>query len=257
MRPDLNKVICEHERRGSRDSYRQVRRKKSFALNEDSPAFESMKARYGHNTKRLGEHLNPLYGQVRKAVGRRWDDFYSVFRRNFDTRSVINGHILQHLYDRFEKDCYIKGGEIYVEPSRFRFPFGGGRLRDQRRVEFYVDPRDGIIKRNPWYGYREPVKEVPVTFIELDRDHVLRKVEGIWFHFTMADVPPGKWFQDTAGNWRFIGTRVTDMFDRTYKEDTRRQYNRHGGRFRVLKPLRYHAEKRSASKADLRRVGLR
>jgi hypothetical protein len=254
MRSDLNKVICEHERRGSRDSYRQVRRNKSFALREDSPAFESMKARYGYNTKDFGEHLNPLYGQVRKAVGRRWDDFYSVLRRNFDTRSVINAHILQHLYDRFERDCYIKNGEIYVGPTRFRY--GGGRLRDQRRIEFYVDPRDGIIKRNPWHGYREPVRDAPVTFVELDRNHVLRKVDGIWFHFTIADVPPGKWFQDAGGNWRFIGTRVTDMFDRTFKEDTRQQYNRHGGRFRVLKPLRYHAEKRSASKADLRRAGL-
>jgi hypothetical protein len=124
MRSDLNKVICEHERRGSRDSYRQVRRKRSFALSEDSPAFESMKARYGYNTKAFGEHLNPLYGQVRKAVGRRWDDFYSVLRRNFDTRSVINAHILQHLYDRFEKDCYIKNGEIYVGPTRFRSAAG-------------------------------------------------------------------------------------------------------------------------------------
>jgi len=255
MRSDLNKVICEHERRGSRDSYRQVRRKRQFALNEDSPAFESMKARYGYDTKDFGEHLNPLYGQVRKAVGRRWDDFYSVLRRNFDTRSVINAHILQHLYDRFEKDCYIKNGEVYVGPTRFRY--GGWRLRDQRHIEFYVDPRDGIIKRNPWYGFREPVKDVPVAFVELDRDHVLRKVDGIWFHFKMADVPPGRWLQDAAGNRRFIGTRVIDMFDRTYKEDTRQQYNRLGGRFRVLKPLRYHAERRSASKADLRRAGLR
>ncbi|HEX5207865.1 MAG TPA: hypothetical protein VFW10_08705 [Steroidobacteraceae bacterium] len=255
MRSDLNKVICEHERRGSHDSYRQVRHKKSFALNEDSPAFESMKARYGGNIKDFGEHLSPLYGQVRKALGRRWDDLYSDLRRNFDARSVINAHILQHLYDRFEKDCYIKNGEIYVGPRHFRY--GGWRLRDQRNVEFYVDPRDGIIKRNPWYGYREPIKELPVTLVELDRDHVLRKVNGLWFHFTMADVPSGQWRQDTKGGWRFVSTRVTDVFDGTYKEDAREQYSRVGGRSRVLKPLRYHAEKRSASKADLRRAGLR
>jgi hypothetical protein len=255
MRSDLNKVICEHERRGSRDSYRQVRRKKGFALHEDSPAFESMKARYGYETKDFGEHLNPLYGQVRKAVGRRWDDFYSDLRRNFDTRSVINAHILQHLYDRFEKDCYVRNGEIYVAPNRFRI--GGWRLRDQRRIEFYVDPRDGIIKRNPWHGYREAAKKMPVTFVELDRDHVLRKVNGIWFRFTMADVPPGKWSQDAAGKWRLIGTRVTDAFDRTYKEDSRQEYSRVGGRAQILKPLRYHAAKHSASKADLRRAGLR
>ncbi|MGH8289204.1 MAG: hypothetical protein ACREV7_09275 [Steroidobacteraceae bacterium] len=254
MRSDLNKVICEHERRGSRDSYRRVRHKKAFLLTEDSPARESMTARYGYNTKDFGEHLNPLYGQVRKAVGRRWAAFYGELSRNFDMRSRINEHILQHLFDRFEKDCYVREGEIYVGPTRFRY--GGWRLRDQTRIEFYVDPRDGIIKRNPWFGCVQLVKPRPATEVWIDRDRVLRKIGDLWFVFTMADVPPARWVEGSDGKRRFLSTPVRDVFDGMMKEDRRRRYSRVGC-LGDLEPLRYHAEKRSASKADLKAAGLR
>ncbi len=254
MRSDLNKVICEHERRGSRDSYRRVRRKKAFLLTEDSPARESMTARYGYNTKDFGEHLNPLYGQVRKAVGRRWDAFYGELCRTFDRRSRINEHILQHLFDRFEKDCYLRDSEIYVGPTRFRY--GGWRLRDQTRIEFYVDPSDGIIKPNPWFGYVEPVEPGPATEVRIDRDHVVRKIGDLWFVFTMAEVPPARWVEDSHGRRRMLGTPVRDIFEGTLKVDSRVRYTRFG-RLVDLEPLRYHAEKRSASKADLKAAGLR
>jgi len=257
MRSDLNKVICEKERRRSSDSYRLVRHKKGVKFDPDEesqPIRQGMRHPYGWDTKDFGEHLSPLYGQIRKAVGRRFDDFYGELCRNFDMSTVQNRHILQHLYDRFEKDCYIRNGEIYVGPTRFRC--GGWRLRDQRNTEWYVDPRDGIIRKNPWFRYVEPEKRRPRDTLWIDRDRVMRKVGDIWFIFTMAEVPSGSWVSDAAGGRHFVGRPVRDVFDGRLKEDTRPTHSRFG-RPRELKPMRYHAEKRSASKKDLKAAGLR
>lgn len=147
MRRDLNKLLCEEERNGSSRSYKEVRNKKDFRIiDEDfSAGRESMTKRYmiaGIN-KEFGEHLNPLYGIVRKNVGRRWDDVYSELCEVFDFRSHINAHILVHLWDYVERDTFWKDGKVWVN-SRY----SGAKLLDETYSEYYVHPLNGILSKN-------------------------------------------------------------------------------------------------------------
>jgi hypothetical protein len=280
MRADLNKQLCERERRGSGRKYKEFRRAKKFNQvgeeGEGMPSFESTMHRYGYERKDFNENLNPLYSQLRKAVGRPWDKFYSELCENFDKRSVINNHILEHLYDRIEVKTVMKGDVVWVHPR-----YGDPRPLKESRSEYYVDPRDGIIKKNKHYvSYRQEqrlraaekaAEEAKVTKW-IDDDHVLRKIDDIWFIFTMKDLPPATLvFKKPAGvdefkvgypgksrTWdqldehdrkRFgvkelIGTSVLDVFS---GQHVSRAYTR---------AERYHAIKRTASRDMLKKAGI-
>lgn len=218
MRKDLNKQLCEHERVGSHRHYGEVRNvhrlnERYDDMYEDDEAGnyatggarESIKYRYNYhyNTKEFGEHLSPLYGQIRKAVGRKWNDFYSELKTVFDARSVINNHILQHLYDRITLDVYVDDdGELMVRSS---YRFGAEPLSDSW-YEYYVDPRDGIIKINKGYtSYREvqrkrrakeAAEQLKVKRV-IDKDTELHNINGVWFEFKFKN---------------FVGERVTEQY---------------------------------------------
>ena len=249
MRSDLTKLLCEHERSRSSDGYHLVRRKKAFNPGpQDSPSREGMTHRYGSNAKSFGEFLSPLKGQVRKAVGRRWDSFYSDLCSNFDMRTVTAQHILQHLYQYCEKDLFIdENGVMCVKRS-----YGPAEPLRGSSVEIYVDPRDGIIKRNKWYrSYRTrrtaaaTARAAVRTEVEIDANQVLRLIDGLWFHFVRADAPAGEWVECSTGKKRFHASPVRDLFTGQLVANE------------PCKPAkRYHAEKRSASRRMLQRAGL-
>src|SRR6185437_9504846 len=162
MRTDLNKLLCEHERRGSGKSFGYYRHKKKFVPNADGDnvamreGISRNSRRWGGDRKEFGEFLSPLKGQVRKYRGKRYDAFYSDLCSNFDMSRPINAHLMVHL-------------DQYLIPMR----------------DLYVDPRDGIIKRVK-YRKSEPKRE-PVKFVEIDKDNVLHLIDGTWFHFVMKD----------------------------------------------------------------------
>lgn len=203
MRSDLNKVLCEHERSNSKDHYKNYRNLKKFNRlgeeGENVPSREGMKQRYGWEKKHFGENLNALYGAVRKAVGRKWNDFYSELCKNFDKRSVINQHILLHLFQYIEVNTvYVdEDGDLAVQKCYAGKP---EKLKNGW-TEYYVDPRDGIIKRNKYYKTisqisREHAKKKKLdeekVLRQLDDRNVLRLIDGVWYHFTLEEVPEGK-----------------------------------------------------------------
>ena len=153
MREDLNKLLCERERPRSGDHYHFYRHDKRFEqLYRDDDSYEefygvasghreSMKRR--HNTKSFNENLNPLWGFIHKSVGRPWDSVYSEICQVFDKRSVINQHILIHLFQRVDTDVKIVDGQLGTYNSHWGFiPL------KESFVDYYVDPRDGILKYN-------------------------------------------------------------------------------------------------------------
>lgn len=209
MRTDLNKVLCERERHGSSWGYDETRNSKLFEQSydrfeevDDEPFHgvgsghrEGMKFRYGYNTKSLSEHLSPLYGIIRKNVGRKWDKIYSELCEVFDTRSVINNHILEHLYDRVAKpeDTFIhENGQVYV---RGGYRWGSEPIAGSYH-EYYVDPRDGILKRNRHRqtyqqvarlrAKREAEEEAKVRRVIDDKTELLN-LEGLWYEVKFED----------------------------------------------------------------------
>jgi hypothetical protein len=203
VRDDLTKVLCERERTRSWDHYSNYRNLDKFerqyddAFDEDdgepftgvgSGYRESMKHRYGYDTKSFGEHLSPLYGIVRKNVGRKWDKVYGELKQAFDARSTTGNHIFQHLYDQLANpaDTYIgEDGKVWV---RARY-FGGKPIRESY-FEFYVDPRDGILKRNlQRKTYRQVQRQRALekaiedlkTRRVIDTETELHFITGVWF----------------------------------------------------------------------------
>lgn len=301
MRQDLNKLLCEHERYGSKDHYRYYRKLKKFnpragQEGENLPAREGMRLRYGWDRKSFGENLNPLYGAIRKAVGRKWDKFYSELCSTFNMRSVINQHILVHLYQYIEVDTvYVDGGELWVR-SAYRAP---QRLRNSG-VEYYVDPRDGIIKKNKWMvTYKaaraqreaEAKRKEAEVFRDLSDGTVLRNIDGVWFQFTMKTIPAVKvtyerpsaepdrkykaysfgkekyWEQLTDHERQRFGIRklhgetVRDEFYNTsvYFDETRKICVETGFKnapYNAFKNRKYHADKRTASHKVLKQAGI-
>ena len=197
MRDDLNKLLCERERHGHRNRFKPYRRTKAFspAADEDGdnrPQREGISRRYGYSRKSFNENLNPLKGQVRKAVGRPYGKFYSELCKIFDKRSVINQHILQHLKDYLSTDVYIgNDGQLWARVS----PWPDAPLREAWRIEFYVDPRDGIIKKNKWHTSRRqhyarrPSKAEELS-IEVDAYTQLRRVDGSWYEVSLQRADP-------------------------------------------------------------------
>jgi hypothetical protein len=212
MRRDLNKLLCERERRGgARMSYRTVRRSKKSALDLDpegsNATRQGMARPYGYESKEFNENLNPLKGAIRKAVGRKWDRFYSDLCSVFDRRSVINQHIVQHLYDFIEKDVLVKDGKFYV-----RGKYGmTARPLSESSAEFYVDPKTGIIRVNKRrITYRQAqrkraaaqaAEEAKVTR-RIDEHTVLHLIDDTWFVFELKPIPAeGEVFDAFKREW--------------------------------------------------------
>lgn len=212
MRADLTKVLCEHERVRSWDKFHNYRHDKDFDIavnddeyDEDDEPFtgvgsgyrESMKMRYVHGgwTKDFGEHLTPLYGIVRKNVGRKWDKVYSELNQAFDRRSATGDHIFQHLFDRLARpeETFIgEDGKVWL---RGRYGSGATRIKDSY-YEFYVDPRDGILKKNHLHKtYRqvqrqraaERQKEQLNIKRVVDKLTELHNINGVWFEIKYVE----------------------------------------------------------------------
>lgn len=213
MRSDLNKLLCEHERYGSKRGYKEVRRDRTFDLyDEDGPIGnrEGMRWRYKFhwNEKEFGENLNPLYGIIRKNVGRKWDDIFSELCQVFDTRSVINRHILIHLDGMVEiNNIFFEDGELWIRSN-----YSGTRLLKDDGTEYYVDPRDGVLYRNEAYrswGYnrRKIAEERRLERWKTYRNYgefAYAKDEktGTWYRYDYEALKPGviEGYWETYGN---------------------------------------------------------
>lgn len=198
MRKDLNKLLCEEERNGSSRNFKEVRRARIFQIEDEefSAGRESMTKRYHviGNNKNFGEHLTPLYGIVRKNVGRKWDDVYSELCEVFDMRSVVNAHILQHLWFYVERYVYVdKDGELMVRGS---WRFGAESLATSS-CEYFIHPGTGILTKNEHYktytqrnreGKEKREAEKRKTCIVISKTQELRRIgeDSPWFVCTLT-----------------------------------------------------------------------
>lgn len=158
MRDDLNKQMCERERFGSHMGYDDVRNLRDFTGDlgdelENLRTRESMKFRYNHSaygTKSFNENLSPLYGLVRKNVGRPWDKFFSELCKVFNMNSVINNHILEHLFDVIETKCFMQDGQPFYQTGYYSQD-GAAPVKTESGPQYYVHPATGIMCKNNKY----------------------------------------------------------------------------------------------------------
>lgn len=203
MRKDLNKQLCERERHGSYKRFGDDRHVKAFNDTrgeelENMPAREPMKRRYqqGWREKDLNENLNPLYGLVRKNVNRPWDKVYSELCEVFNMKSVINNHILEHLFQMVELQTFVDDdGELMYRPT---YRNGARPIKDKDGPEYYVHPTTGILLKNPHYEswrqrrnrqnkeWRKGPKDTEFRKIISDTLELRRRgLDGVWFLCTL------------------------------------------------------------------------
>jgi hypothetical protein len=212
----------------------------------------------------FGEHLNPLYGIVRKNVGRKWDDVYSEMSEVFDMRSVINAHILQHLWQYVERYTYIEDGVIMV---RERYRSGPTTLADAF-CEYYIHPVTGVLCKNDQYKTydqrsrdRKADREAEErkTRIVISKTQELRRKDEAspWFVCAISYLawPEGK---DTFVSYGFGlggGRKTNGFWTKKYPDIvtrdawTKTTVSRYG--------IFYCSGFRSASKKDLKMAGLK
>ena len=145
MRPDLAKLTTEHERvSGSGVSHKyggrvRIHPDPDHDYPDEYGGFWSSarRRRYGWNYKEFTDVLGPLYGTVRKNLGRPWDKVYSEFCQVLDRRSVAGYHIWAHLMQIVEVHAYMgNDGRVYCK-RRYSY---GPVLVDG----FYVHPMTGV-----------------------------------------------------------------------------------------------------------------
>lgn len=196
MRTDLDKLLCERERSQHSACFREVRNRKNYKFNQRTydddfdffPRFEGIKAAHVRNGARLksfGEHLSPLHGIVRKAIGRPFDEFFSELRTLFKPDSQTHIHIYQHLWDYLKrpKEAVVVDGILY-ERGYFNGAWTPVRHFDGDGIPAYVD-EEGIIRACPNEpgGYQKQRRKTRAEH----RDHVDRVKyivsDALWFTY--------------------------------------------------------------------------
>jgi hypothetical protein len=254
MRKDLQKLLCEQERRGSSRSFKEVRRDKSLneAANDDdfSAGCEGMRKRYmvRGNRKEFSENFAPLWGIIRKNVGRKWDDVYSELCEVFDMRNHVNAHILVHLWDFVERDTFIEDGEVLIQSK-----YGPFRTLDNAFCEYYVHPISGLLLENKKYRTYKQINrdrkeardaESRKTCIVISKTLELRRrdEDSPWFVCTLSylERPPATQVWDER--YRFFRATYPATFKKDAWTKEYAQYDQY-----------YCSEYRSASKKELKK----
>jgi hypothetical protein len=239
MRHDMAKVIVERPRWGGGAKYpRAVQRSDNRHPLEELPRRTSAKRPWlvdGRVQKCLNENLAPLRRYLRSQVGRPWNKVYSEIRERINPDSAVQLHIWQHLMEYVCTDPHVITGDVGdVAYHGFRRPL--------RYFAYYVDPRCGLLRENAEYGRRwrsaAPRRaEAWPGVVEVDDDHAMVPLEGLWFELRLVPEPAGR--------------------GRVYDHVLRREIDIGGTDLRVYRGRRvYVAAKRQLNKRDIRHFDL-
>ena len=179
MRSDMAKVIVERPRiawqRQSRPKgYRRYLQKTGI---DELPAREPMLGRL-NGTKHFNEHLGPLRRFLRSQVGRPWNKVHSEICRYIRPDSVVQNHVLTHVWDYVAVNVVMTHGiPCFGESRRIGMPIRAGEL--------YVCPHSGLLKmaKPRW---RRSVRRR----ISIDESLQYHLVDGIWHEVRLRKLPP-------------------------------------------------------------------
>jgi len=175
MRKDIGKIITERERTGS--SLPSPKTGLSIRWNGYEGEYDyDRKASMSWNRlvdrKGFTDVLSPLYRWLDKQVGRPWNKVYSEICANLDKRKVTHVHVLDHLFQRIERNVFMGvDGQYHARSSGF---FSVNVVDG-----LYVHPRNGLILRQkpkPKIEKPEDVEEVKLTELT-----AWKKIKGIWY----------------------------------------------------------------------------
>lgn len=180
MRSDFIKVLTERPRSGSGRRYKEVRRKDAASFDEDITGSKvGMRKVYGWECKEFSDLLGPLKRYIQSRVGKSWDKTHSEVCAHLKGRNTVQQHLLGHLYQMVERDIHVgPDGKLHRNTNKGYHPH-----LDEWLGEFYVDPRNGILKaskqgRIPW---RRKSEDKEITEYKISDGVFHRILKGIWY----------------------------------------------------------------------------
>lgn len=257
MRADMKKVLTERPRLGCTESYKRVRRRENSGELDDLPCHQGIR-RPHRDRKNFNDLTSPLVRFLEGCVGRKWDDVWSEICSVLSPRSLMDNHLRDHVGFAVETKVFVADDKLLAlgRYSGPREPWG-----------LYVDPRDGILRRNdrklPHFpnpividgmGYNKkdgilyPVGSTyrygngryPLKMIGRDK---AMQIDGVWYWIDMAETPEPvdvPYYRDGKLLVRRVYSPRLDFVKGEYVQEGR-----------------YHASKRQMCSRDLRRHGLR
>jgi len=190
MRPDFPKVIVERPRYGGGISDPKGYKKDLQGDWDELAKREKIRQKWmkSPSYKEFSERLGPLKRYLYSKVGKAWNDIYSEIREHLSYDSVIQAHVMTHLYDYVALDVeWIDGVLCYKQQRRY------GRLEvtASGQDQFYVDPDDGILKviyttGKYKYNWRKPKDLFWINKSELK---VAMIIEGLYYECQLTRVP--------------------------------------------------------------------
>jgi hypothetical protein len=194
MRRDMSKVIVERPRLGRKDKRRPGRDRP--LEDEDGAPLRARGPRRvkGIKTKSLNENLSPLERYLGRQVNRPWDKVWSEISANLKPTSTVQQHVRDHVPDFVAIDTRLENGRVVVV-SRF----GGLTPLERSWAKLYVDPRTGILRRNPHTVGRKRKIRAAKAAEERERADRVRVVEprvqlhrlsdGAWWEVRLGPAP--------------------------------------------------------------------
>jgi hypothetical protein len=143
MRPDMDKVIVERPRYGSR---LKAGKKKGYAKYlrrtgaENLPRREPMLGRWRGMQRSLNEHLGPMRRFLRSRVGWPWNKVYQELCEHVSLDNAVRNHVLTHVFDYVHRRVELRGDRVVDTDAHW------WRGRELRVGELYVCPRSGVLK---------------------------------------------------------------------------------------------------------------
>lgn len=190
LRPDMDKVIVERPRVGSRQhgTPKGYRRKLQRSGLDGLPRREGIKRRSG-GKKWLNEHLAPLRRFLDGQVGRPWDKVYSEICAHIDRNSAVQDHVRDHVDGYVCRRVEEVDGVVCLADGSHAH---GSPLAEVRWVRWYVCPRTGLLRRNPAAVRRRvpPAPPAPARFVWMGDDAQCRKIDGAWHLVALRPLPP-------------------------------------------------------------------
>jgi hypothetical protein len=122
-----------------------------------------------------------IYRWLERRIGRKWDEVFSELCQMTTGHDNNSVQLRQWTLMKVETNTFVDAdGQIRCN-NRF------GANMGFRKGDYYVDPRDGTLRR--YEAPRRVKAEKPLTTIEVNEYLVLQKLEGLWYEVTLADIP--------------------------------------------------------------------
>lgn len=181
MRQDMDKVIVERPRIGSRNRSRKKGYRKYLESTpvDNLPRREPMLGRWRGRGKWLNEHLGPMRRFLRSNVGRPWNKIHQELCEHISFANAVQSHVLDHIYDFVHERV-----EVVDCSTVFSNQCDWWRGRKLQPGDMYVCPKTGILRT-----VRRNRRHKPVTKVDQRKLVQYQLRDGTWWQLRLRPVP--------------------------------------------------------------------